>query len=81
LKTRLKNFIEAYYHFFDQRLPNTTLIIGIVWFLVLCVWMLIGGEYQVQAHMSKANILEIKPNQLMHIWWETYQIEFKKIEE
>lgn len=78
LAEKLKKFIDSYYYFFDHKLKNTTIIIGLVGTLVLCVWIFIwwniNEEIQVNA---KSNILEISPWQILEVGWEKYVLQLQ----
>ncbi len=70
---KLKKMIDGYYYFFDHKLKNTTIIIGLVGTLILIVWIFIWWTMSWDAKLNaKSNILEIKPWQIMEIWWQKY---------
>ena len=71
---KLKKIIDWYYYFFDHKLKNTTIIIGLVGTLVLCVWIFIGWSIDAEKYNAKSNILELKPWQIMEIWGKKYTL-------
>ena len=61
MSQHLKNFIDSYYYFFDKKLKNTTIIVGLIGILILLVGIFLWGnaEYSELLKTSlKSNVLE-----------------------
>ncbi len=82
LGNKIKKIIDSYYHFFDCKLKNTTIIIGLVGVIVLCVWIFVGWRASTESFPQlKANILEVGQDQFVDIQGKKYKLSLEEIKE
>lgn len=80
MSQKIKKIIHAYYYFFDTKLKNTTIIVGLIGMLILSVGIFLWWKYQWTQQYAKSNLLELKNNQVMTIWNSEYRISIDEIQ-
>lgn len=54
---------EKYYHFFDKKLDNSTITVGIIWFFIFSVWISFSqATKELNTSYMKTNLLENRNN-------------------
>lgn len=68
MSQHIKNIIDSYYYFFDKKLKNTTVIVGLIWMLILLVGISFWADsehLEILNRSMKTNILESKETPIL----------------
>lgn len=68
-----KTFIQSYYDFFDRKIQDSTLVVGLIWFMIFLAWFLAN----INADYTKSSVLEFsskKEDNIVYIEWKKYKI-------
>ena len=80
---KLKKIIKIYVDFFDSEKINSTVLVGIIWTLIVWVWILFKAEWT-NAYL-KWNLIEINQKEfisdsnIIEINWVKYKLILEKI--
>lgn len=80
---KLKKIIKIYVDFFDSEKINSTVLVGIIWTLIVWVWILFKAEWT-NAYL-KWNLMEINQKEaiynsnIIEINWIKYKLILEKI--
>lgn len=80
---KLKKIIKIYIDFFDSEKINSTVLVGIIWTLIVWVWILFKAEWT-NAYL-KWNLMEINQKEaiynsnIIEINWIKYKLILEKI--
>lgn len=60
-----RNFINHYYDFFDKKIEDSTLVVGLIWAMIFLTWFLSNSQANYKGnvleyhHFSQENIISI----------------------
>ena len=96
LPQQIKNLIESYYYFFDEKLKNTTVIVWLIGILILIVWIIFWSDNysELLTKSMKTNVLESQVDydwesprnlfttngNIIEIWWVKYNVVISEME-
>lgn len=75
-------FIEYYYDFFDKKIWNSSIVVGLIWLMIFLAWFLLEWTRAYKASLLDYNSLKYDNKSyysVVSINWKKYKVIFQEI--